>query len=54
MEGRNPRNADALYAQALGAGAITLRPMAHQPFSDRSGTIRDPFGHPYQPSSTPI
>jgi hypothetical protein len=43
MEGRNPRNADALYAQALGAGAITLRPMAHQP-----------FGHPYQPSSTPI
>lgn len=38
-------NADALYAQALGAGAVALRPMADQPFGDRSGTIRDPFGH---------
>lgn len=38
-------NADALYAQALGTGASTLRPMADQPFGDRSGTIRDPFGH---------
>ena len=38
-------NADASYAQALGAGAIGLRPMADQPFGDRSGTLRDPFGH---------
>jgi PhnB protein len=38
-------NADALYAQALAAGAASLRPMADQPFGDRSGTIRDPFGH---------
>lgn len=38
-------NADAFYAQALGAGAIALRPMADQPFGDHSGTIRDPFGH---------
>jgi PhnB protein len=38
-------NADELYAQALGAGATALRPMADQPFGDRSGTIRDPFGH---------
>ncbi len=39
------KDADALYAQAIGAGAIALRPMANQPFGDRSGTIRDPFGH---------
>ena len=38
-------NADTLYAQALGAGATSLRPMADQPFGDRSGTVRDPFGH---------
>jgi PhnB protein len=38
-------NADALYAQALEVGATSLRPMADQPFGDRSGTIRDPFGH---------
>jgi PhnB protein len=38
-------NADTLYAQALGAGATSLRPMADQPFGERSGTVRDPFGH---------
>jgi PhnB protein len=38
-------NADALYTQALEAGATSLRPMADQPFGDRSGTLRDPFGH---------
>jgi PhnB protein len=38
-------NADATYARALGAGAIALRPMADQPFGERSGTLRDPFGH---------
>jgi PhnB protein len=38
-------NADALYTEALKAGAASLRPMADQPFGDRSGTLRDPFGH---------
>ncbi len=38
-------NADAVYTQAIRAGATALRPMANQPFGDRSGTIRDPFGH---------
>jgi PhnB protein len=38
-------NADTLYAQALEAGATSLRPMADQPVGDRSGTVRDPFGH---------
>jgi PhnB protein len=41
----NVGNADTLYAQALAAGATSLRPMTDQPFGDRSGTIRDPFGH---------
>jgi PhnB protein len=39
------QNADTLYAQAVRAGAISLRPMADQSFGDRSGAIRDPFGH---------
>jgi PhnB protein len=38
-------NADTLYSQALRAGATSIRPMADQPFGDRSGSIRDPFGH---------
>lgn len=38
-------NADALYARAIAAGAVSLRPMTDQPFGERSGTIRDPFGH---------
>jgi PhnB protein len=38
-------NADVLYAKALDAGAVSLRPIADQPFGARSGTIRDPFGH---------
>jgi PhnB protein len=38
-------NADELYARALEAGATSIRPMADQPFGDRSGTVRDPFGH---------
>jgi PhnB protein len=46
-------NADTLYAQALEAGATSLRPMTDQPFGDRSGTIRDPFGHRWT-LTTPI
>ena len=38
-------NADRLYSEALKAGGTSLRPMADQPFGDRSGTVRDPFGH---------
>jgi PhnB protein len=38
-------NADELYARALEAGATSVRPMVDQPFGDRSGTVRDPFGH---------
>ncbi len=36
---------DALFNQALAAGAVSLRPMSDQPFGQRSGTMCDPFGH---------
>lgn len=36
---------DARIEQAVGAGATILRPVADQFFGDRSGTLRDPFGH---------
>ena len=36
---------DALFAQAVGAGAKPLRPVKDQFYGDRSGTLEDPFGH---------
>ncbi|MET3434774.1 PhnB protein [Herbaspirillum seropedicae] len=36
---------DAVFNQALAAGAVQLRPVQHQFYGDRSGTLRDPFGH---------
>ena len=38
-------NVDALTRRALAAGATEVRAVADQPYGDRSGTIRDPFGH---------
>ena len=38
-------NCDALAKRALAAGATEVRPVADQPYGDRSGTFRDPFGH---------
>ena len=38
-------NVDALFAQAVAAGAIIERPVQDQFYGDRSGTIVDPFGH---------
>lgn len=38
-------NADALFAQAVAAGAQVLRPLQDQFYGDRSGTLVDPFGH---------
>ncbi len=38
-------NADKLYSRALKGGAVSLRPMADRPFGDRSGAIKDPWGH---------
>jgi PhnB protein len=36
---------DAMFDQAVAAGATVERPLADQFYGDRSGTIVDPFGH---------
>ncbi|HKG46260.1 MAG TPA: VOC family protein [Pyrinomonadaceae bacterium] len=36
---------DTIYAQALEAGGTELKPLQDQFYGDRSGTLRDPFGH---------
>lgn len=38
-------DADALVARALEAGATLLRPLQDHFYGERSGAIRDPFGH---------
>lgn len=39
------QDADALFAQALAAGAVVEMPLADQFWGDRYGRLRDPFGH---------
>jgi uncharacterized glyoxalase superfamily protein PhnB len=36
---------DSLFEQAVAAGASVVRPLANQFYGERSGTVRDPFGH---------
>ena len=36
---------DAAFARAVAAGAKAVRPVQDQFYGDRSGTLRDPFGH---------
>lgn len=38
-------NVDALFAQAVNAGAKAVRPVQDQFYGDRTGTLEDPFGH---------
>ena len=38
-------NADALIERAVAAGAELVRPPKDQFYGERSGTVRDPFGH---------
>ncbi|MEZ4333198.1 MAG: VOC family protein [Myxococcota bacterium] len=38
-------DADALIRRAVNAGATVVRAAADQFYGERSGTIRDPFGH---------
>lgn len=38
-------DADAYLARAVQAGGTMLRGPADQPHGERSGTVRDPFGH---------
>jgi PhnB protein len=36
---------DKAFAKAVGAGASVLRPLQDHFYGERSGTVRDPFGH---------
>jgi PhnB protein len=36
---------DALFSQAVSAGATEQRPVEDKFYGDRSGTLEDPFGH---------
>ncbi len=38
-------DADAAIARAVAAGATLVRPATDQFYGERSGTVRDPFGH---------
>ncbi len=40
--------ADSLFKQATDAGATVVAPMKDQPYGDRCGSIRDPYGHLWQ------
>jgi PhnB protein len=39
------KDCDALFNQALAAGATIMKPLENQFYGDRSGTVTDPFGH---------
>jgi len=36
---------DAAFAKAVAAGAVVVRPVEDQFYGDRSGWLKDPFGH---------
>lgn len=36
---------DAMFAQAIAAGATAVKPLQDQFYGDRSGTVKDPYGH---------
>ena len=36
---------DTMYKQAISAGAQEIKPLQNQFYGDRSGTLKDPFGH---------
>jgi len=36
---------DTIYKQAIDAGAVELKALQDQFYGDRSGTLKDPFGH---------
>ena len=49
----NVPDAAATVAKAAAAGAKVLRAVVEQPYGERSGTIRDPFGHRWM-IATPV
>lgn len=42
---------DAVFNQAVAAGATVAMPVADQFYGDRSGTVTDPFGHKWHIST---
>jgi PhnB protein len=42
---------DRQFKQALDAGATEVRPVADQFYGDRSGSLKDPFGHTWHLST---
>jgi PhnB protein len=38
-------DASVTFARAIAAGAKAERPVEDQPYGEKSGTLRDPFGH---------
>lgn len=42
---------DTLFKQAVAAGGTEVRPVADQFYGDRSGTLKDPFGHSWHLST---
>jgi PhnB protein len=42
---------DALFKQAVAAGGIEVRAVDDQFYGDRSGTLKDPFGHSWHLST---
>jgi PhnB protein len=38
-------NTDAVYAQALAAGATAVHPPSNAPYGDRAASVKDPFGN---------
>jgi PhnB protein len=42
---------DKQFRQALDAGATEVRPVADQFYGDRSGALKDPFGHTWHLST---
>jgi PhnB protein len=38
-------NVDDAFEQAVNAGATVLRPLQNQFYGERTGSVRDPFGH---------
>ncbi len=48
----NVDDADALWEQAVAAGATAVRPLEDQFYGERSGMLADPFGHRWMVSMT--
>jgi len=42
---------DTLFKQAIAAGGTETRPVADQFYGDRSGSLKDPFGHSWDLST---